>query len=89
MTRRLIPVLIAAALALGACSSVTPTPVPASDAPSASASAPSGSPSATPVTCDNATTSFAPNGPLPAPDALPAKLIFVVASGGRRQPTAR
>ncbi|MBP6996901.1 MAG: glutamate ABC transporter substrate-binding protein [Phycicoccus sp.] len=74
MSRRLIPVLIAAALALGACTSVTPTAVPAdpNDSSSASAPAPSGSASATPATCDNATTSFAPDGGLPSPDALPA-----------------
>ena len=63
---------------VAACSSQVPTVVPdpsasASAAPSASASAsPSPSASAAPVTCDNPTQSYAPTGPLPAADALPA-----------------
>lgn len=68
MRRRVLAFVVAATLAVSACASTTPTPVP--PVPEATVSAP---PPAGPPSCDNATVSFAPNGPLPAPDALPAE----------------
>ncbi len=67
--RPLLAVLVAAGIALTACSSVSPTPLPPTPSPTQSQSS---GPAPTPVTCDNATTSFAPDGPLPAPGSLPA-----------------
>ena len=59
------------ASALTACSGTIPTVVPeASSAPSASASASASAAPAAP-TCDNATQSYAPTGPLPTAEGLP------------------
>ena len=73
MSRRpLLPALaVVAALALSACSGTLPTTVPTPSS-SASASAGSGGTAApAPAACSDATTSYAPSGPLPAADALP------------------
>lgn len=69
MIRRLTPVLAAATalVALSACAG-TPTAVP----PPTDTTAPSAPPPAGAPTCDNATQSYAPGGPLPSPNALPA-----------------
>lgn len=68
MIRRLctLAVAVTTALVLSACAANTPTPVPPRAQPPATSAPPAGPPS-----CDNATQSFAPDGPLPAPDALP------------------
>lgn len=67
MRRRVLALLVAATLALSACASNTPTPVPPVPEASVSTAPPAGPPS-----CNDATVSFAPNGPLPGPDGLPA-----------------
>jgi polar amino acid transport system substrate-binding protein len=71
--QRLMAVAVVAVLAsaLTACSGTIPTVVPeASSAPSASASASASAAPAAP-TCDNATQSYAPTGPLPTAEGLP------------------
>lgn len=69
MIRRLTAVIAAttALLALAACAA-TPTAVP----PLPETPAPSAPPPAGPPSCNNATQSYSPNGPLPGPNALPA-----------------
>jgi polar amino acid transport system substrate-binding protein len=66
-TRRVLALVMAATLAVSACASNTPTPVPPMAEPAVTNPAP-----VEPPVCDNATQSYAPEGPLPAPDALPA-----------------
>ena len=71
--QRLMAVAVVAVLAsaLTACSGTIPTVVPeASSSPSASASASASAAPAAP-TCDNATQSYAPTGPLPTAEGLP------------------
>lgn len=70
LTRVVAPLAVAAsvALGLGACSSVAPTPLPK---PTPSASVTAGTAPA-PQSCANAVQSYAPDGPLPAPGAIPA-----------------
>ncbi|HPB71968.1 MAG TPA: glutamate ABC transporter substrate-binding protein [Phycicoccus sp.] len=70
----IVPLLLAVALAVGACSGPTATVVPSASPTSsgASTSTASPSPSASAATCTNATASYAPDGPLPGPDALPS-----------------
>lgn len=69
MKRRLWSALaVAGSLSLAACSGVNPTPVP--PLPTPAAQTPAKPPAA--ASCTNATQSYAPAGPLPAPTALPA-----------------
>lgn len=68
MIRRVAGALAATAvLAVSACAA-TPTAVP----PRPESAAPTAAPPAGPPTCNNATQSYAPGGPLPGPNALPA-----------------
>lgn len=69
MIRRLpaLAITITLALGLGACASNTPTSVPPVPEPPPTTAAPP----AAPASCNNATQSYAPEGALPAADALP------------------
>ncbi|MEO7449198.1 MAG: glutamate ABC transporter substrate-binding protein [Humibacillus sp.] len=70
LTRVATPLAVAAAVAVGvgACSTVAPTPLP-SPTPSATVAA---GKAPTAQSCTNAVQSYAPDGPLPAPSAIPA-----------------
>ena len=79
--KKLVPVVAAAALLLTACGSgeYAATQIPAKPEPAKTSAAP---PPVQP-NCGNPLASYAPDGPLPAPDAIPAGTMAKIKQRGR------